>query len=101
MPRARRLLRGVVGWPPWLDHTLRLATTRRLTPQRSCVAPVAKAPADRNGWLPNVRRPDSPGSVTPRDTRCSLKTLVFTLLHRLSRRRYRELVDATWRVKRR
>jgi len=49
MPRARRLLRGVVGWPPWLNHRLRLTDQRRSTPLSSRVAPVAKAPADRDG----------------------------------------------------
>src|SRR5947207_7861123 len=50
MPRARRLLRGVVGRPPWLHHRLRLTTQRRSAPcQRWCVAPFAKAPADRDG----------------------------------------------------
>src|SRR6266404_4469192 len=101
MPRARRLLSGVVGRPPWLKHRPRLTDQRRPAPKRSCVAPVAKATADRNGWLPNVRRPDSPRSVTPRDTRCSLEMLVFMLLHRLSSRRYREPFDFTVRVKRR
>src|SRR6266478_1506770 len=83
MPRARRLLRGVVGWPPRLKHTLRLATTRRSAPyQRWCVAPFAKAPADRDGRAPSVLRPCSPRRPAPRDTCWSRLTLVFIVRRR-------------------